>query len=140
MVLPFMDKYRERIAAEFEAIDRIIAAFPECSLEKLSELEIAGIGALLHNMYNGMENIVKQALRARAIDLQESGAWHQQLLHEAMRQEVISEQCGNELKTYLAFRHYFVHGYSLDLESNRLKLLVKNAPAVYAHFKNEIST
>ena len=134
-----MDKYRDRIAAEFEAIDKIIAVFPTSSLKTLSELELAGIGALLHNMYNGMENILKQALCAKAIDIPEGGAWHQQLLHEAMNQRIISQQCGDELKTYLAFRHFFVHGYSLDLESERLKRLVKNAPAVYTHFKDEIN-
>lgn len=57
MVSPSMDKYQERIEAEFEAIDKIIATLPENSLDELSDLELAGTGALLHNLYNGMENI-----------------------------------------------------------------------------------
>lgn len=133
-----MDNYQERIEAEFEAIEKILAALPKSPLDELSDLELAGTGALLHNMYNGMENILKQTLRAKAVHIPEGSAWQQQLLQEAISHKVLSEHCGDALKSYLAFRHYFVHAYSLDLKSDRLKLLVTRAHTVYATFKNEV--
>jgi hypothetical protein len=51
---------REKIEAEYEAIEQALATMPEASkLTHLSTLELAGAAALLHNMYNGIENVMK---------------------------------------------------------------------------------
>ncbi len=139
MVFLFMDNYRERVEAEFEAVDKALAALPDCPLERLSALELAGVAALLHNLYNGIENVLKQALGAKGIVVPQSATWHRQLLQEAVTQNVIPEQCAEELKPYLAFRHFFVHGYSLDLEPSRLNPLVCNASATYRRLKDSIA-
>ncbi len=135
----YMNNYRERIEAEFETVEKTLAALPTLPMEQLSDLELAGVAALLHNLYNAMENILKQALAANNIIVPQSATWHRQLIQEAVTHHVVPEQCADELKPYLAFRHFFVHGYSLDLEPSRLKPLVCNAPEVYQRLKNYIS-
>jgi uncharacterized protein YutE (UPF0331/DUF86 family) len=51
----------------------------------------------------------------------------------------ISESTGQELKRYLAFRHFFSHAYALDLDPERISPLVCDVIKVYENFKQEIN-
>ena len=58
-----MAKVHEQVEAEFENIERTITDIPNLeSLPKLSRLELAGLATLIHNFYNGIENILKKPL------------------------------------------------------------------------------
>lgn len=63
-----MADLRERVEVELEMIARTVRELPEASrCPFLTALELAGVAALLHNFYNGVENVLKQALRSRAV-------------------------------------------------------------------------
>ena len=59
-----MAELKAKIEAEFENIDKVMNELtgPE-DLRNLSALELAGLSALLHNFYLGMENILKQIIK-----------------------------------------------------------------------------
>ncbi|MEW6171436.1 MAG: hypothetical protein AB1472_07785 [Candidatus Omnitrophota bacterium] len=135
-----MANLSERIFVELENIDNLFTEMPSHSkLLYLSHLELAGVAALLHNFYNGIENILKQILISQKLPLPEGPSLHKELIERAVKEKVISEECKNYLGQYLAFRHFFSHTYALDLYPYKLEPLVENSQNLYQLFKNEIS-
>jgi hypothetical protein len=135
-----MPDYRLRIEAEYEAIENTLSALPNRPLSTLSQLEIAGVAALLHNFYNGIENILKQVFLKKSFPIPQGESWHRDLLLSAAEKNVISNLLLNNLKRYLAFRHYFSHAYALELFPKRIEPLVKDAVALFNEFKQQIDS
>lgn len=130
---------RERVEAEFENIERVIAELPGSSmLSSLSSLELAGLATLVHNFYNGLENILKQVVVASGRELPEGASWHQDLLAAAESSNLISESTAGELRRYLAFRHFFSHCYSFDLDRERIVPLVEGIQKAISSFRSDI--
>lgn len=134
-----MADYRMRIEAEYEAMENILSTFPDKPLLQLSELELAGVAALIHNFYNGIENILKQVHQAKSLEIPTGPSWHQDLLLSSKKENIISEKLRDELKEYLAFRHFFSHAYALDLQPQRMTPLTENILKLFKNFKSEIN-
>jgi hypothetical protein len=129
---------KSKVLAEFEAIENIIAELPAMSCSELSTLELAGTAALIHNFYNGIENVLKQLNNKRGYDLPSGQAWHQELLLQAVEHNLISSNVFAELKQYLAFRHFFSHAYALELYPNKIEHLAKDINKVFDMFRKEV--
>ena len=135
-----MASLQDKINFDIENIDRVLAELPNHNvLPKLSILELAGVATLLHNFYNGVENILKRVLFEKGISIPQGNTWHKELLNLSEQEKIISPQIKNQLGEFLAFRHFFSHAYALDLYAERMEPLVKSAFELYKKFKIEIS-
>ncbi len=134
-----MADLRERVEAEYEAIENILSLIPEKHISQLSQLELAGLATLIHNFYNGIENIIKQVLRSISIEIPKDPSWHQRLLNKAKNESIISKKLADKLKEYLAFRHFFAHAYALDLHPSKIEALIEKIAKTFTEFKQEIS-
>jgi len=59
-------------------------------------------------------------------------------LLKAVNEKIISQSAADNLKPFLAFRHFFSHAYALDLHSDRIEPLVASASDTFNEFKKEI--
>ncbi len=134
-----MDELTEQILAEKENVDIALHNLKTAMarIEK-TVIELAAIATFLHNIYNGIENILKQILISRNIMVPKSDKWHKDLLNQALSSGIISEELSNKLYKYLTFRHFFVHAYGFMLDEKELEGLSNNIPEIWQQFLREI--
>ena len=134
-----MDMLHKKISAEKENVEIALKNLNfTLSRNEKSVVELAAIGTFLHNIYNGMENILKQILVSESVEIPKSATWHKDILNLSQSMGIISETLSDELYKYLTFRHFFVHAYGFMLEEAHLGDLVLNIPDVWSRFSLEI--
>ncbi|MBU0701311.1 hypothetical protein KKE26_08495 [bacterium] len=134
-----MEEYEEYHRAEKQAMERTMELLSKgLSREPKEELDYAGIAAYLHNLYSGVENILKHTLKHSGIRIAQSETWHKELLMAAVTQGIISELLVEQLKSYLKFRHFFIHGYGFMLDAELLIPLAEKANHVFCQFFKEL--
>jgi hypothetical protein len=130
----------ETVRAELSNIAATLNQLPTarpCS--RLSSLELAGVAAVLHSFYNGVEKVLKQVLRSRQLSVPQGSASHRDLVELALRLGVLSDHTLNALAPFLAFRHFFRHSYALDLSAEQMEPLVHDARKVYELFARDMN-
>ena len=136
-----MDSLFEEISIEKEYIKETLRLLEEAlNRPEKSAIELSAIGSFLHHIYTGMENILKRIIRFKNINIPDSTSSHKDLLSVAVGQKIISQELSDQLDTYRGFRHFFVHAYGVQLETDKLNPLVEELPTVWNRFEQEIQT
>lgn len=136
-----MTNLAKKIAAEKESIERTLSNLLETMNKRdKSVAELAGIAAFIHNIYSGIENILKQIFQAKEITLPQSESWHKELLELSAQNQILPRGLTDKLYQYLTFRHYFVHSYGFTLKEEKVAELVNNISAVYKEFLSSIKS
>jgi len=128
-----------KIAAEKENVEKVLDNLKDAmERKKRTTIELAAIATFLHNIYNGIENILKQVLKARGTEIPKSDASHKDLLDLSVSNGIIPEKLSDQLYEYLTFRHFFVHAYGFMLEEGQLEDLANNILGVWLQFLSAI--
>jgi uncharacterized protein YutE (UPF0331/DUF86 family) len=134
-----MDSMPRQILAEKANVEAAIRNLEDTvARQERTVVELAAIGVFLHNIYNGIENILKQTLKMKSIQIPRTENWHKELLNLSVANDVITESLSDELYEYLTFRHFFVHAYGYMLEEAPLEVLADNIPGLWIRFMSEI--
>jgi uncharacterized protein YutE (UPF0331/DUF86 family) len=129
----------KKIAAEKQNVEQALDNLKEAlSRKEKSIVELAAIATFLHNIYNGIENILKQVLKTKGTELRRSETSHKDLLELSLSAGIISEMLYDKLYEYLTFRHFFVHAYGFMLEEAHLENLANDIPGIWAEFLSAI--
>lgn len=134
-----MGNLSKQILAEKENVEIALSNLNEVmTREKKSIVELAAMGTFLHNIYNGIENILKQSLSAKGVEIPKTETWHKDLLNLSVSLGIIPENLSLKLYEYLSFRHFFVHAYGFMLEESPLEDLANNIPEIWAQFIEQV--
>jgi len=106
--------------------------------EDRSVIELSAIATFLHNIYNGIENILKHVLSSGNIEVRRSDIWHKDLLSLSKSSGILPAELCGKLYEYLTFRHFFVHAYSFMLDEAHLEDLTNDIPEIWRQFLLEI--
>lgn len=138
------------IADELTKIDMVVKEFNdvkrkiELPPEKVPNYDRGGVGYLLHNFYNGCENIFKSIARFFENDLGRS-SWHKDLLKRmkmeipGYRPRVIDDELYTQLDDFRAFRHKFRHTYAFELDWEREQIVARKLLPTSEILKKQIN-
>jgi len=137
------------IQDELDKINLIVVEFNK----QASKIDLPGdevpfydrgaIGYILHNFYNGCENIFRSIAKFFENDLGPQ-SWHKDLLKRmkikipGFRPAVIDEDLYLLLDDFRSFRHKFRHTYAFELDWEREQLVAKKLPKTAKLFKDQI--
>ncbi len=131
----FMAEIPIKIKAEIDNVTHTLELLRNAyGIENKDINDLAALAVFLHNFYNGVENILKQAFKILNQEMQQTETWHKDLLEQSVYEGLISEKIADDLFEYLAFRHYFIHGYSFNLEEAPLMELSEKVFDVWDDF------
>jgi HepT-like protein len=135
-----MSSYRDRILAEAALVEGTLALLRETlARETLERPEWMAAAGFLFNMYNGIENILRNGLLLCDVTPpKDSATSHRDLLEAACKHGVVSQALRIRLDEFRAFRHFFAHGYGVLLDPKQLTPLAEKAGMLWADLQQEL--
>lgn len=107
-------------------------------------LELRGFGAILHDFYNGIENICERIANEIDGGLPKGEDWHWRLLESMnlelpkLRPALFTKDVVDQLDEYRRFRHVFRHMYGSHLDWRRIKPLLEKLDKVFSDIEREV--
>ena len=138
------------IEDELEKIDMIVAEFNirkaivDRDAEEVPFYDRGAIGYMVHNFYNGCENIFKSIAKFFENDLGPQ-SWHKDLLKRmkieipGFRPRVIDDHLYILLDDFRSFRHKFRHLYAFELDWERERIIARKMDKTVKLIKQQIN-
>lgn len=134
-----MNELSREIEAEKEQILETLMALEDAmKRDQKTTIELAAMATFIQNVYNGMENILKRVLKHEGVTLPPSEFWHKDLLSAGVDNQIISLKLLKRLDVYRTFRHFFIHGYGIMIDKEKLIPLATGISDLWKDFESEI--
>lgn len=135
-----MTSHRERILAEIELVEETLRLLNLTMKRPVMEPpEWMAAAGFVFNTYNGIENILKNALREKGVrSFPSSTTSHRDLVDMAFDHGIIDQNLRDDIDEYRAFRHFFSHGYGVLIEPDKLMPLLNRLPSVWNRFRQAV--
>ena len=137
----------KEIEFEISELEKLLIEVSELSFRFSNgvpnSLEIRGLGAILHDFYNGIENICSRIANEIDGGLPKGNGWHRRVLESmsldlsGVRPALFSMGTVKSLDEYRRFRHIFRHMYGSHLDWVRIKPLLHKLALVFSEVKKE---
>lgn len=122
------------IQRDLQSIEQIFASIDTWHVDDETDQEtLIVIGYRLHNLYNAFETIFQNIAEVFENSVDDTSRWHTQLLQRMrldampLRPAVIDDASYEALDELRRFRHMFRHAYDVELEAQRLQLVLTKA-------------
>jgi hypothetical protein len=116
----------------------------ETSVKRLNEKTSSGNEGCAHHLcrlFNVVEQMSLRIAKAFENNIDDDRGWHAELIRRMsiaipeVRPALFSDEVIQPLRELRAFRHVFTHAYDLQLDPEKLRLLLKYARAVVPELK-----
>ena len=135
-----------RIRNDVETLEELWDALADVDLAALEndQKEIVFVAYRLHNLYSAAENIFRNIAAAFGNHLDVAKGWHAELLDRMrldltpLRPAVIDDTAFDQLDELRRFRHVFRGAYGIELDAERMALVLRKALALRERFPGQI--
>ncbi|HHE47877.1 MAG TPA: hypothetical protein ENL11_02890 [Candidatus Acetothermia bacterium] len=131
------------IEAQRREIERIFAKIEERRHGK-SVAELESLAYQLHNLYCAFEDLFRIVADFFENRIDDRARYHRELLWrmkvsiEGVRPALLSEESYRLLDSLRAFRHFFRHAYSYELDPRKVALVVEDALKLRELYQRDI--
>lgn len=135
---------KSSIEAQIAVIDKIYSKIDERKKKK-GKWVVENIGYQLHNLYCAFEDLFKIIAREFENNIDTTSKYHYELLKrmsisiEGIRPKLLSETTFVLLDNLRAFRHFFRHAYSYELDKRKINIVLEDALKLKEIYKNDIN-
>ncbi|SFM80854.1 hypothetical protein [Thermodesulforhabdus norvegica] len=134
---------RASVEAQRKEIERIFAKIEERRRGE-SAAELESLAYQLHNLYCAFEDLFRIVADFFENRIEDRARYHSELLWrmklsiEGVRPALLSEESYRLLDSLRAFRHFFRHAYSYELDPKKVALVVEDALKLKELYRREI--
>lgn len=131
------------IAAQLEAIDRIYDRIEKRRTGQ-GPAYMESLAYQLHNLYCAYEDLFKIVAEHFENQIEDETRWHRELLWrmtlsiEGVRPALLSRESFRLLDSLRAFRHFFRHAYTYELDPRKVQLVLEDALAVRKRISDDV--
>ena len=132
-----LDKQRQEIEKIYQRINKRIRNLDD-------DIKLESLAYQLHNLYCSFEDLFKLVANTFENNIEEGMTWHKELLRRmsisirGIRPSLISEESLALLSELRAFRHFFRHAYTYELDRRKVMLVLEKSLKLKELSKHDI--